>query len=138
MTAIIAMIVNLFGFFKWGKVVDFVLRGITFAKMVIINGLLFASILAYVAAVLVILNFIYTKFNYIVDYINNLSVGNDKIITTSMMVLKSLGAWNALCDVFAIFSPVLLSFFVIYATKIGIFVFKNARDTLLSFVIAKL
>lgn len=132
------MIVNLFGFFKWGKVVDFVLRGITFAKMVIINGLLFASILAYVAAVLVILNFIYTKFNYIVDYINNLSVGNDKIITTSMMVLKSLGAWNALCDVFAIFSPVLLSFFVIYATKIGIFVFKNARDTLLSFIIAKL
>lgn len=138
MPAIIAMIVNLFGFFKWGKVVDFVLRGITFAKMVIINGLLFASILAYVAAVLVILNFIYTKFNYIVDYINNLSVGNDKIVTTSMMVLKSLGAWNALCDVFTIFSPVLLSFFVIYATKIGIFVFKNARDTLLSFVIAKL
>lgn len=138
MPAIIAMIVNLFGFFKWGKVVDFVLRGITFAKMVIINGLLFASILAYVAAVLVILNFIYTKFNYIVDYINNLSVGNDKIVTISMMVLKSLGAWNALCDVFAIFSPVLLSFFVIYATKIGIFVFKNARDTLLSFIIAKL
>ena len=138
MPAIISMIVNLFGFFKWGKVVDFVLRGITFAKMVFINGLLFASILAYVAAVLVILNFIYTKFNYIVDYINNLSVGNDKIITTSMMVLKSLGAWNALCDVFAIFSPVLLSFFVIYATKIGIFVFKNARDTLLSFIIAKL
>lgn len=138
MPAIIAMIVNLFGFFKWGKVVDFVLRGITFAKMVIINGFLFASILAYVAAVLVILNFIYTKFNYIVDYINNLSVGNDKIVTISMMVLKSLGAWNALCDVFAIFSPVLLSFFVIYATKIGIFVFKNARDTLLSFIIAKL
>ena len=138
MPAIIAMIVNLFGFFKWGKVVDFVLRGITFAKMVIINGLLFASILAYVAAVLVILNFIYTKFNYIVDYINNLSVGNDKIVITSMMVLKSLGAWNALCDVFAIFSPVLLSFFVIYATKIGIFVFKNARDTLISFILAKL
>ena len=138
MPAIIAMIVNLFGFFKWGKIVNFVLRGITFAKMVIINGLLFASILAYVASVLVILNFIYTKFNYIVDYINNLSVGNDKIVTTSMMVLKSLGAWNALCDVFAIFSPVLLSFFVIYATKIGIFVFKNARDTLLSFIIAKL
>ena len=138
MPAIIAMIVNLFGFFKWGKVVDFVLRGITFAKMVIINGLLFASILAYVAAVLVILNFIYTKFNYIVDYINNLSVGNDKIVTTSMMVLKSLGAWNAFCDVFAIFSPILLSFFLIYAAKIGIFIFKNARDTLLSFVIAKL
>ena len=138
MPAIIAMIVNLFGFFKWGKVVDFVLRGVTFAKMVIINGLLFASILAYVAAVLVILNFIYIKFNYIVDYINNLSVGNDKIVTTSMMVLKSLGAWNAFCDVFAIFSPVFLSFFVIYATKIGVFVFKNARDTLLSFVIAKL
>ena len=138
MPAIIAMIVNFFGFFKWGKVVDFVLRKITFAKMVVINLLLFASILSYVAAVLVILNFIYTKFNYIVDYINNLSVGNDKIITTSMMVLKSLGAWNALCDVFVIFSPVFLSFFVIYATKIGIFVFKNARDTLLSFVIAKL
>ena len=106
--------------------------------MIIINGLLFASILSYVAAVLVILNFIYTKFNYIVDYINNLSVGNDKIITTAMMALKSLGAWNAFCDVFAVFSPILLSFFLIYAAKIGIFIFKNARDTLLSFVIAKL
>lgn len=132
------MIVSFFGFFKWGKVVDFVLRKITFAKMIIINGLLFASILSYVAAVLVILNFIYTKFNYIVDYINNLSVGNDKIITTAMMALKSLGAWNAFCDVFAVFSPILLSFFLIYAAKIGIFIFKNARDTLLSFVIAKL
>lgn len=138
MPAIIAMIVSFFGFFKWGKVVDFVLRKITFAKMIIINGLLFASILSYVAAVLVILNFIYTKFNYIVDYINNLSVGNDKIITTAMMALKSLGAWNAFCDVFAVFSPILLSFFLIYAAKIGIFIFKNARDTLLSFVIAKL
>ena len=137
MPAIIAMIVNLFGFFKWGKVVDFVLRKITFAKMVVINLLLFASILSYVAAVLVILNFIYTKFNYIVDYINNLSVGNDKIITTSMMVLKSLGAWNALCDVFAIFSPIFLSFFLIYAVKIGIVVYKFARETILSFVVAK-
>ena len=138
MPAIIAMIVNLFGFFKWGKIVNFVLRGITFAKMVIINGLLFASILAYVASVLVILNFIYTKFNYIVDYINNLSVGNDKIVTTSMMVLKSLGAWNAFCDVFAIFSPIFLSFFIIYATKIGIVVFRFVRETLITFILAKL
>ena len=106
--------------------------------MVAINLFLFGAISAYFFAVVSILDFIYTKFNYIVDYVNNLSGGSDKLVLTAMAVLRSLGAWNAFCDVFAVFSPVFLSFFVIYATKIGIFIFKNARNTLLSFIIAKL
>lgn len=137
MPAIIAMIVNFFGFFKWGKIVDYALRAITFSKMVIINAILVGLVVSYATAVLYIINFIYSKFNYIVDYVNNFSVGNDKVITTAIMALKSLGAWNALCDVMAIFSPIFLSFFLIYATKIGIVVFKFVRETILSFVVAK-
>ena len=105
--------------------------------MVTINVILGGLILSYATAVLYIINFIYSKFNYIVDYVNNFSVGNDKVITTAIMALKSLGAWNALCDVMAIFSPIFLSFFLIYATKIGIVVFKFVRETILSFVVAK-
>lgn len=137
MPAIIATIVSFFGFFKWGKVVDYALRAISFSKMVIINAILVGLVVSYATAVLYIINFIYSKFNYIVDYVNNFSVGNDKVITTAIMALKSLGAWNALCDVMAIFSPIFLSFFLIYATKIGIVVFKFVRETILSFVVAK-
>ena len=138
MPAIIAMIVNFFGFFKWGKIVDYALRAVTFSKMVILNAILGGLILSYATAVLYIINFIYSKFNYIVDYINNLSVGSDRIVTTAFFILKSLGAWNAFCDVMSIFSPILLSFFVIYATKIGIVVFRFVRETLITFILAKL
>lgn len=137
MPAIIATIVSFFGFFKWGKVVDYALRAISFSKMVIINAILVGLVVSYATAVLYIINFIYSKFNYIVDYVNNFSVGNDKVITTAIMALKSFGAWNALCDVMAIFSPIFLSFFLIYATKIGIVVFKFVRETILSFIVAK-
>ena len=138
MPAIISTIVNFFGFFKWGKVVDYALRAITFSKMVIINAILGGLMLSYATAVLYIINFIYAKFNYIVDYVNNLSAGSDKLVLTAMAVLRSLGAWNAFCDVFAVFSPILLSFFIIYATKIGIVVFRFVRETLITFILAKL
>lgn len=138
MPAIIAMIVNFFGFFKWSKIVDYALRAVTFSKMVIINAILGGLILSYATAVLYIINFIYSKFNYVVDFVNNLSVGNEKIIVTAIAVIKSLGAWNAFCDVMAIFSPIFLSFFVIYATKIGIVVFRFVRETLITFILAKL
>ena len=137
MQAIITMIVSFFGFFKWGKIVDYALRVVAFSKMVIINAILGGLILSYATAVLYIINFIYSKFNFVVDYVNNLPTGNDKILTTALAFIKSLGAWNALCDVMAIFSPIFLSFFLIYATKIGIVVFKFVRETILSFVVAK-
>ena len=138
MPALVAMIVNFFGFFKWGKIVDYALRAVTFSKMVIINAILGGLILSYTTAVLYIINFIYSKFNYIVDFVNNLSIGNDKLFVTAISVLRALGAWNAFCDVMAIFSPILLSFFIIYATKIGIVVFRFFRETLITFILAKL
>ena len=138
MQAIIAMIVSFFGFFKWGKIVDYALRVVTFSKMVIINAILGGLILSYATAVLYIINFIYSKFNYIVDFVNNLSIGNDKLVVTAISVLRALGAWNAFCDVMAIFSPIFLSFFLIYATKIGIVVFRFVRETLITFILAKL
>lgn len=137
MPAIIAMITSFFGFFTWEKVVDFFFKTVSFSSMVVVNLFLFGVISSYFFAVVSILDFIYTKFNYIVDYVNNFSVGNDKVITTAIMALKSLGAWNALCDVMVIFSPIFLSFFLVYAVKIGIVVYKFARETILSFVVSK-
>ncbi|WP_180997720.1 hypothetical protein [Campylobacter concisus] len=138
MQAIIATIVSFFGFFKWENAINFVFKAITFSKMVIINVILGALVISYTTAVIYIINFIYSKLNYIIDYVNNLSVGSDRIVTTAFSILKSLGAWNAFCDVFSIFSPIFLSFFVIYATKIGITVFRFVRETLVTFILAKL
>ena len=130
MQAIIATIVLFFRFFKWENAINFVFKAVTFSKMVVINVILGTLVLSYAAAVIYIINFIYSKFNYIIDYVNNLSVGNEKIVTTAFSILKSLGAWNAFCDVFSIF--------VIYATKIGITVFRFVRETLVTFILAKL
>ncbi|WP_167496252.1 hypothetical protein [Campylobacter concisus] len=138
MPAIITTIINLFGFFKWERFINYAFRAITFSKMVIINGILTTLVLSYAVSVIYIINFIYSKFNYIIDYVNNLSVGNEKIVTTAFSILKSLGAWGAFCDVFSIFSPIFLSFFIIYATKIGITVFRFVRETLVTFILAKL
>ncbi|WP_459902834.1 hypothetical protein [Campylobacter concisus] len=138
MPAIIATIVSFFGFFKWENAINFVFKAVTFSKMVVINVILGALVLSYAAAVIYIINFIYSKINYIIDYVNNLSVGNEKIVTTAFSILKSLGAWGAFCDVFSIFSPILLSFFIIYATKIGITIFRFVRETLVTFILAKL
>ena len=138
MPAIITTIINLFGFFKWERFINYAFRAITFSKMVIINGILTTLVLSYAVAFIYIINFIYSKFNYIIEYVNNLSVGNEKIVTTALAVLQSLGAWCAFCDVFSIFSPILLSFFVIYATKIGITIFRFIRETLVTFILAKL
>ena len=138
MQAIIATIVLFFRFFKWENAINFVFKAVTFSKMVVINVILGALVLSYAAAVIYIINFIYSKFNYIIDYVNNLSVGNEKIVTTAFSILKSLVAWNAVCEVLSIFSPIFLSFFVIYATKIGITVFRFVRETLVTFILAKL
>jgi len=70
MPAIIAMIVNFFGFFKWGKIVDYALRAVAFSKMVIINAILGGLILSYATAVLYIINFIYCK-EYMLTFLYN-------------------------------------------------------------------
>ena len=105
--------------------------------MGVINGILVGVVISYTTAVIYIINFIYSKLNYIIDYVNNLSLGNEKIVTATLAVLKSLGAWNAFCDVFSIFSPILLSFFSIYSIKIGIVIYRFFRETLLSFISSK-
>ena len=135
--SIIGTIVSLFGFLKWENAIGFVFKIFSFVKMGVINGILVGVVISYTTAVIYIINFIYSKLNYIIDYVNNLSVGNEKIVTTALAALKSLGAWNAFCDVFSIFSPILLSFFSIYSIKIGIVIYRFFRETLLSFISSK-
>nr|WP_314541449.1 hypothetical protein [uncultured Campylobacter sp.] len=135
--SIIATIVSFFGFFKWENAIGFAFKIFSFVKMGVINGILVGVVISYATAVIYIINFIYSKLNYIIDYVNNLSVGSDKIITTALSALKSIGAWNAFCDVFSIFSPILLSFFSIYSIKIGIVIYRFFRETLLSYISSK-
>ncbi len=47
MPAIITTIINLFGFFKWERFINYAFRAITFSKMLIINGILTTLYLYY-------------------------------------------------------------------------------------------
>ena len=57
MPAIITTIINLFGFFKWERFINYAFRAITFSKMLIINGILTTLVLSYAVAVIYIINF---------------------------------------------------------------------------------
>ncbi|OPA77055.1 hypothetical protein [Campylobacter pinnipediorum] len=132
------MIFEFFTFKKGFDIASIALKSLTFAKMLAINLLLTTALLSYFYLLYKIIEFIYTKVNFIINYINNLQFSNDSLISYFITILKSFGVWSAFVDVFSVFSPIFVTFFSIYALKISIVVLKNIRETLETLFISKL
>lgn len=138
MQAILSVIVAFFTFFKWSNFSNWVLKGVTFGSMLAINVILIAFMLVYFAAIFKILEFIYSKANYLIDYINSFGNASGEAAEFAITIFKSLGAWNAFVDVFNIFSVAFASVIAIYAAKLGVVVFKGVRDNLIALCISKI
>lgn len=139
MNAIVSIISLVFKFFKWGKVVDFFFRSITFAKMLIVNLALASVFITYVYAISNLISFVYDKFNAFIKLVDNLSSnGSNETLSWAMDVVKSFGVWNAFVDTYDLFSGALISLFVIYASKLFIKFLRNIQLSLVSFSISKL
>lgn len=138
MPAILAGIVAFFRFFKWSNLVSWVFSSVTFGSMLGINLIILGLSFAYFASILKILEFIYSKSNYIIEYINNFNNLADDIFSYGMIVLKSLGIWNAFVDVYNIFSVTFAALIVIYASKLFLIGAKAVRENLIALCISKI
>ncbi|AQW85869.1 putative membrane protein [Campylobacter pinnipediorum subsp. caledonicus] len=132
------MIFEFFTFKKGFDIASIALKSLTFAKMLTINLLLTTALLSYFYLLYKVIEFIYTKVNFIINFINNFSYSNDSLISYFISVLKSFGIWSAFVDVYSVFSPIFLIFFSVYSLKISIVVLKNIRETLETLFISKL
>ena len=128
---------DFFKMFKWGKILDFAMAKLKFSAMLSVNLIIMGFMAGYFAALIYALNFIYTKLIYIIDYINN-ATNSGEAISLLMSVLSAYGIWNALCDVFSVFLPFIIAMLGIYGSKLGIVIFKNSREVLLSLFISRL
>jgi hypothetical protein len=136
-SGLVGFLMDFFGFFKWSKLFDFVLSGLKFSSMLAVNTIIMGFMVAYFAALLYSLKFIYEKINYIISYIQNFPNSND-VSSLALSVIKSIGAWNGFVDAVNIFIPIIASIIAIYGGKLGIIIFKNSREVLLSLFISKL
>ena len=139
MSAILSALGWLFRFELWERFVGFVFKSITFGKMVFVNTALVVAILAYGAAVLKLLLFVYEKTNYLISYINNMTSGaGDEILTWAMDVIKAFGIWNAFVDVYNVFSVPIISIFVIFAMRLALKVLHSLQRTLVAYSVARM
>lgn len=115
--------VALFNFFKFDKILNFLMKKwalITFIKSnVFITTLIILNIGAWLGFVFFIFNLLFD----ILDLIKNLtnpSTSSNELTSTVFSVFSALGLFKAFWDVVNLFLPFLVSFFLIMATRVGI------------------
>lgn len=138
MAAILSALSWLFRFSLWEKVVDFFLKRVTFGAMLSVNLALMGFFVSYIYSIYKIFQLLYSLINKFIDFINNYVDVGDSIARHVIIVLKSIGAWNAFLDVYSIFSPILSLILSIYLGKLGVTAFKGIRENLISLCISKI
>lgn len=139
MPALYSAIVWLFRTFLAEKFVGWVLKGITFGKMVFINTALFALVIAYGWAAFRLIMFVYEKTNQFISFLSDISSGgSNEILAWAMDIIRALGVWNAFVDVYNVFSVPIVSVILLYVYKIGFKVLHSMQLTLTTFNIARL
>ena len=139
MPALYSAIVWFFRTFLAEKFVGWVLKGITFGKMVLINTALFALVIAYGWAVFKLIMFVYEKINQFISFLSDISSGgSNEILAWAMDILRALGVWNAFVDVYNIFSAPIVSIITIYLYKLGIKFLRSVQLNLTVLNIARL
>lgn len=139
MPALYSAIVWFFRTFLAEKFVGWVLKGITFGKMVFINTALFVLVIAYGWAAFRLIMFVYEKTNQFISFLSDISSGgSNEILAWAMDIIRALGVWNAFVDVYNIFSVPIVSVILLYVYKIGFKVLHSMQLTLTTFNIARL
>ena len=139
MPALYSAIVWFFRTFLAEKFVGWVLKFITFGKMVFINTALFALVIAYGWAVFKLIMFVHDSVNKFISFLSDItSGGSNEILSWAMDIIKALGVWNAFVDVYNIFSAPIVSIILLYAYKIAFKVLHSMQLTLTTFNIARL
>ena len=129
MPAILSALSWIFGRLKLGELAGFVIKKISFSKVVLIEIAMFALMVIYFGALLSIVNFLFGKLFEIFSFTKTLTnpTSSNEVTSTALAVLSTLGVFKAFWDVFNLYSPIFISLFLMLGTKIGIKLLEKLR-----------
>ena len=99
-----------------GKIIGWIV-GKLLGKFLIVGSQISVSLALIGAHIILVgfflyaIGFVYNKYNDLLNAINNMSTQSD-LLSVAMKIMQSIGLINAFNDVFAIFSPFLVSYLV--------------------------
>ena len=137
MVGLITAVFAFFADFFKKYIVDSALRISSVVTIISINTMFFVSFLASLFAIANILFFFYKKINELFSYIDSLisNSGND-ILNVAFKILSNFGFFKAFNDILNLFSPVLISIFVYYFSKLLVVALFHIRNSILSVIIS--
>ena len=129
MPALLSALSWIFGRLKLGELAGFVIKKITFSKVVLIEIAMFALMILYFGALIGIANFLFSQLFDIFNFTKSLTspTGGNEVTSIALAVLSSLGVFKAFWDVFNLYTPIFISLFLMIGAKIGIKLLEKLR-----------
>nr|WP_314377605.1 hypothetical protein [uncultured Campylobacter sp.] len=133
MNFIISALSQLIKFFG-AKALKFSKQLAQFGVVVLINSGLVLSFVAYFAAIIALILWLFSQFNSLLQRFANVS--GDDMLTMGFRVLRSIGVWDGVVDAFTILSFGFISLFVMFLSKLVVKALLQLRVTVLSLIIS--
>ncbi len=133
MNFIISALSQLIKFFG-AKALKFSKQLAQFGVVVLINSGLVLSFVAYFAAIIALILWLFSQFNSLLQRFANVS--GDDMLTMGFRVLRSIGVWDGVVDAFTILSFGFVSLFVMFLSKLVVKALLQLRVTVLSLIIS--
>ena len=133
MNFIISALSQLVKFFG-AKALKFSKQLAQFGVVVLINSGLVLSFVAYFAAIIALILWLFSQFNSLLQRFANVS--GDDMLTMGFRVLRSIGVWDGVVDAFTILSFGFVSLFVMFLSKLVVRALLQLRVTVLSLIIS--
>ena len=105
-----------------------------FGVVILINSGLVLSFVAYFAAIIALILWLFSQFNSLLQRFANVS--GDDMLTMGFRVLRSIGVWDGVVDAFTILSFGFISLFVMFLSKLVVKALLQLRVTVLSLIIS--
>ena len=133
MNFIISALSQLIKFFG-AKALKFSKQLAQFGVVILINSGLVLSFVAYFAAIIALILWLFSQFNSLLQRFANVS--GDDMLTMGFRVLRSIGVWDGVVDAFTILSFGFISLFVMFLSKLVVKALLQLRVTVLSLIIS--
>ena len=133
MNFIISALSQLVKFFG-AKALKFSKQIAQFGVVVLINSGLVLSFVAYFAAIIALILWLFSQFNTLLQRFANIS--GDDMLTSGFRVLRAIGVWDGVVDAFTILSFGFISLFVMFLSKLVVKALLQLRVTVLSLIIS--
>lgn len=133
MNFIISALSQLIKYFG-AKAIKFSKQLAQFGVVVLINSGLVVSFVAYFAAIIALILWLFSQFNSLLQRFANVS--GDDMLTMGFRVLRSIGVWDGVVDAFTILSFGFISLFVMFLSKLVVKALLQLRVTVLSLIIS--